>query len=67
MDQSNTLAYDFISKILAAEAASIGYHNSLGVLDVNTFGEKAPDSGVKGAGGVIFTSFYPNWYRLSKG
>ena len=44
------MTYDFISNILEAEAASLGYHT-------HTRDEKAPKSGVKGAGGIIFTGF----------
>ena len=36
-------------------------------MDVNTCGKKAPESGFKGAGGAIFTRFYPNCYNLSDG
>ena len=61
------MTYDFISNSLVAEAASIGYHNPLAVADVNTCGEKAPESGVKGAGGAIFAGFYPNWSKLYDG
>ena len=64
MDQANTVAYDFISNSLAAEAASLVGHNPQRVADVNTRGEKAPESGVKGAGGAIFIGFYPNWSKL---
>ena len=60
MDQANTVTYDFIYNSLEAEAVRIGDHNTQGVTDVNTCGEKAPESGVKGAGGAIFTGFYPN-------
>ena len=60
MDQAKTVTYDFISNSLTSEASSIGYHNHQGVVDVNTCGEKAPEIGVKGAGGAIFTGFYPN-------
>ena len=60
MDLANTVTYDFISNSLAAEAASLGDHTPLGVADINTCGEKAPDNGVKGAGGANFTGFYPN-------
>ena len=66
-DQSNKVTYDFISNSLAAEAASIGDHNPRGVADINTCDEKAPESGVKGAGGAIFTGFYPNWSNLLDG
>ena len=53
--------YDFIANSLAAEAASLGDNTPQGVGDVNTCGKKARKSGVKGAGGAIFTRFYPNW------
>ena len=55
--QANTVTYDFISKSLSAEAVSLGDHTPQGVADVNTRVKKAPDSGVKGAGGAIFTGF----------
>ena len=61
------MTYDFISNSLTAEASIIGDHNPQGVVDVNTCGDKAPESGVKGAGGAIFTRFYPNCYHLSDG
>ena len=64
MDQAKTVTYDWISNSLAAEAAIIGDHNPWGVAYVNTCGEKAPESGVRGAGGTIFTGFYPNWSKL---
>ena len=64
MDQANTVAYDFISNRLAAETASLVDHKPQRVADVNTRGEKAPESGVKGAGGAIFIGFYPNWSKL---
>ena len=67
LDQSNTVTYDFISNILVAEAASIIDHNPRRVTDVNTCGKKAPDSGVKGEGGTIFTGFCPNFSNLSDG
>ena len=67
MDQANTVNHKFISNSLAAEAASIGYHNPWGVADVNTCDEKAPESGVKGAGDPIFTGFNPNGSKLSDG
>ena len=57
MNQTKTVTYDFISNSLEADAASIGYHNPRGVADVNTCGKKEPESGVKGAGGKIFTGF----------
>ena len=60
IDQSNTVTYDFISKSLAAEAASLGDHNTLGVGGVNTRSKKVPNSGVKGEGGAIFARFYLN-------
>ena len=40
LDQSNTVTYAFISNSLVSEAASIGYHKTQGVKDVNTCGEK---------------------------
>ena len=55
----------FISNSLASEAAILVDHTPEGVRGVNTCGEKAPDIGVKGAGGAIFTGFYLNWYKLS--
>ena len=67
LDQSNKVTYDFISNSLAAEAASLGDHNPQEVVDVNTCGKKSPERGVKGAGGAIFTGFYPNWSKLSDG
>ena len=60
LDQSNTVTYDFIAKSLAAEAASLGDHNTLGVGGVNTRSKKVPNSGVKGEGGAIFARFYLN-------
>ena len=56
------MTYEFIVNIMASEAASIGDHTPRLVADVNTRGEKKPESGFKGAGGAIFTGFYPNWY-----
>ena len=47
MDQANVVTYDFISSSMAAEAASIGDHNSRGFADVNTCAEKVPESGIK--------------------
>ena len=67
MDQANTVTYDFILNSMVVEAESIGYHNPWGVVDVNTCGEKSPEICVKGAGGAIFTGFYPNWSKLSNG
>ena len=64
LDQANTVAYDFISNSLAAEAASLVDHHPQRVADVNTRGKKAPEIGVKGAGGAIFIGFYPNWSKL---
>ena len=52
---------------MTAEAASLGDHNPQGVAGVNTCGEKAPEIVVKGAGGAIFTRFYPNWSKLLDG
>ena len=49
---------------MAEEATSLGEHTHGGVRYVNTHGEKAPESGVKGSGGAIFTGFHPNWYNL---
>ena len=63
--QSNTVTYNFVANSLAAEAKSIGDHTPRVFGDVNTRGKKAPKSGVKGAGGAIFTGFYPNWSKLS--
>ena len=34
---------------------------------VNTRGKKARERGVKVTGGTIFTRFYPDWFKLSKG
>ena len=65
MEQANTVTYDFISSSLAAENASIVYHNPRGVMDVNNCGKKAPESGSKGECGAIFTCFYPNRSNLS--
>ena len=65
LDQSNTVTYPFISNILAADAASLGDNTPRGYGQVNTLGNKLPESGVKGEGGAIFTGFYPNWYKLS--
>ena len=65
MDQANTVTYEFVSNSLAAEAASLGDHPPRGVLDVNTCGDKAPERGVKGSGGVLFNGFYSNWSKLS--
>ena len=65
LDQANTVTHDFISNILVVEAESLGDHTPQGVADFNTRGEKAPEYGVKGAGGAIFTGFYPNWSKLS--
>ena len=67
MDQSNKVTNDFIANSLAAEDSSLEEHNPWGVADVNTRGEKVPESGVKGAGGAIFTGFYPYWSKLSDG
>ena len=66
LDQANTVTYYFISNGLAAETTSIRDHNPRGVVDINTCGKKAPESGVKGAGGAIFTRFYPNWSKISE-
>ena len=55
--QSNTVIYEFISNSLAAEDASIGEQKPIWVTYVNTCGKKSPVSGVKGAGGAIFTGF----------
>ena len=65
LDQSNTGKYYFIANSMEAEATSLGNHTTQGVRDVNAHGKKAPESGVKGAGGAIFTGFYPNWSKLS--
>ena len=65
LDQANTLTCDFIANSLAAEASSLGDHTHPVVANVNTRGEKAPERGVKGSGGTIFTWFYPNWSKLS--
>ena len=67
LDQANKVTYDFISNSLAAEASIIGGQNPQGFVDVNTCGNKAPEIGVKGAGGAIFTRFYPNCYKLLDG
>ena len=61
------MTYEFIYNSLASEAASLGYHNTRGVADVNTCDEEAPESGVKGLVGAIFTGFYPNCSKLSDG
>ena len=55
MDQANTVTYDFIWNIQAAENASIRDHNPRGVTDVNTCGNKSPEIGDKGVGGAICT------------
>ena len=60
MYQANTVTYYFIANILVEEAVSIGYHTTQGFVDINICGYKAPDSGVKVSGRVIFTLFYPN-------
>ena len=57
LDQTNTVTYDFIWNIQAAEAASIGDHNPRGVTDVNTCGNKSLKIGVTGVGGAILTRF----------
>ena len=57
MEQANKVTYEFISNILSAEAAILGDHNPRGVAYVKTGGQKAPESGVKGEGGAIFTEF----------
>ena len=67
MDQSNTVIYDFISNILAAEASSLGDHTPLRFVDFNTCDEKAPENGFKRADGAIFTRFYSNWFNLLDG
>ena len=58
------MTYNFIANSMAAESASLVYHPNRGVVDINTRDEKAPESGVKEAGGAIFTGFYPNWPKL---
>ena len=62
LDQANTVTYEFISNSLVSEVSSIGDHNPWGFADVKNCCEKASEIGVKGAGGAIFTGFYPNWY-----
>ena len=59
MYQSNTVTYEYISNNLAAETASLGYHTPQGFVDVNTCAYKAPERGVRGEGGAIFTWFTP--------
>ena len=59
--------YNFIANILAAVFASLGDHIPQVVTDINTRGKKAPETGGKGAGGTIFTRFYPNWCKISGG
>ena len=61
------MTYDFIYNSLAAEAVSIGDPPPQGVADINTRGEKEPESDAKGAGGAIFTGFYSNRSKLSDG
>ena len=51
------MTYKFIANSLVAEAASLGDHTPQGVRDLNTYGDKASESGVKGAGGAIFSGF----------
>ena len=65
--QANTVTYYFINNRKAAGAASLGYHSPQGVANVNTHGEKATESSVKGTGGAIFTGVYSNWSKLSDG
>ena len=50
---------------MEVKAASIGDYTPQGVADVNTPGEKSPETGVKGAGGTVFTGFYSNCSKLS--
>ena len=57
LDQANIVTYKFIANSLVAEAASLGDHTPQGVRDLNTYGDKASESGVKGAGGAIFSGF----------
>ena len=59
--------YNFIANILAAVFASLGDHIPQVVTDINTRGKKAPESGGEGAGGTIFTRFYPNWSKILDG
>ena len=65
MYQEITVNYDFIPNSMEGEASSKGYHTPQGVGNFNTRGKKAPERGVKGSGGAIFTGFYPNWSKLS--
>ena len=65
--QAKTVTYDFISNSLEAEDASLVHHTPRGVVDVSTHCKKAPESDAKGAGGAIFTVFYPNWAKLPDG
>ena len=67
MVQANTVTYDFISNSLVSKATSIGEHNPQGVVYVNKYGEKSPESSVKGSGGAIFTGLYPNWSKIFDG
>ena len=64
LNQANTVTYDFISNSRAADSTSLVYYNPWGVADVNTCGDKTPESGIKGAGGAIFTGFYPNLSKI---
>ena len=63
------VTYDFIANSLAAEAASLPEHvpvrqtsgvESQGVRD------SAPESGVKGSDGKVFTGYYKNWNSMDK-
>jgi hypothetical protein len=64
-----TVTYDFIANSLAAEATSsidIPNRNASG-LDSQGGKGSAPESGVKGPDGNIFTGYFPNWKSFSDG
>jgi hypothetical protein len=66
-----TVTYDFIANSLAAEATSsivfdIPNRNASG-LDSQGGKGSAPESGVKGPNGNIFTGYFPNWKSFSDG
>ncbi len=68
LDKAGEVTYDFLANSMAAEAASLPDHapnRQASGVDRHPTPGSAPNSGIKGANGDIFTGFYKNFQSLS--
>jgi hypothetical protein len=69
LDQTGEVTFDFIANSLVVEASkspdSSASRNTSGVDTQGSGTNSAPESGVKGPDGVIFTGYYSNFAQLS--